>query len=114
SQRGVRIAQGVAAQSAGPARAGSPRHAEIARLTALATASFDKQDYAAATDLLMQILRLDPDSPPAHGNLAVALWRTKHPARAEALCRRAPPPHPQHVAAHPPPPPLPPQPRAPR
>ena len=100
SQPGLLIAPETAAQIDRAAPAPSQRQAEIARLTALATASFDKKDYAVATDLLMQILRLDPDSPPAHGNLAVALWRTKHPARAEALCRRALALNPDYVAAH--------------
>ncbi len=78
----------------------SPRQAEIARLGALATARFDVKDYAAAADLLSQILKLDPDSPVAHGNLAVAYWRLHRMARAEALCRRALALNPEYVPAH--------------
>jgi Flp pilus assembly protein TadD len=78
----------------------SPRQAEITRLSALASARFDAKDYAAATDLLGQVLRLNPDSPVAHGNLAVVYWRAGRMARAEALCRRALALNPEYVPAH--------------
>jgi tetratricopeptide (TPR) repeat protein len=100
SQPGLPILPEAATQIDRAAPPPSPRRAEIARLTALASASFDAKDYAVAADLLAQILKLDPDSPPAHGNLAVAFWRTKHMARAEALCRRALALSPDYVAAH--------------
>jgi tetratricopeptide (TPR) repeat protein len=100
SQPGLPILPDAATQIDRAAPPPSPRRAEIARLTALASASFDAKDYTTAADLLAQILKLDPDSPPAHGNLAVAFWRTNRMARAEALCRRALAINPDYVAAH--------------
>src|SRR5262249_35067282 len=99
-QPGLPILPEAAARIDHAAPPPSPRGAEIARLTALATKSFDAKDYPTAIDLLTQILKLDPDSPPAHGNLAVAFWRTKRMARAEALCRRALALNPEYVASH--------------
>ncbi len=76
------------------------RRVETARLAHEATARFTAGDFAGAADLLGRVLELDPGSPAAYGNFAVALWRTKHPARAEALCRRALALDPEYVPAH--------------
>jgi Flp pilus assembly protein TadD len=64
-------------------------HREGERLNALATAKYVAGDYVAAVDQLRRVLNLNPDSPPAHNNLAIALWRTRHEADAELHCRRA-------------------------
>ena len=62
---------------------------EAKSLVALAVEKFAEKDYLAAADLLARAVELDPDSPAAHSNLGLAMWRANRPARAEALVRRA-------------------------
>jgi tetratricopeptide (TPR) repeat protein len=90
SLSGLALAPVVAASDfASPAPAGSPAAAEIGGLNSAALAKLSAKDYPAAIDLLARALQLDPLSPSAHGNLAVAMWRARRAPRAEALCRRA-------------------------
>jgi tetratricopeptide (TPR) repeat protein len=77
----------------------SPENEEIRRLNSAALAKLSAKDYPAAIELLARVLQLDPFSPPAHGNLAVAMWRAGRTARAEALCRRAISLEPNYVPA---------------
>jgi Flp pilus assembly protein TadD len=86
SLTGLALTPVVAASDfASPAPAGS----EISRLNSAALAKISAKDYPAAIELLARVLQLDPISPSAHSNLAVAMWRVRRFARAEALCRRA-------------------------
>jgi Flp pilus assembly protein TadD len=71
-----------------PAKARKPG-SEVDKLNALAGAKLAAQDYPAAVDALRRVLNLNPDSPAAHGNLALALWRDKCEPQAEIHCRRA-------------------------
>ncbi|HEY2134645.1 MAG TPA: tetratricopeptide repeat protein [Xanthobacteraceae bacterium] len=77
-----------------------PAREQIASLNSEAVARFSEKDYPAAVESLRRALALDPESPPAHGNLAVAMWRTGRTARAEAHCRRAIALDPNYVPAH--------------
>ncbi|SEC29116.1 Tetratricopeptide repeat-containing protein [Rhizobiales bacterium GAS188] len=81
----------VAAESgiADSTATGSPASEDVKRLNASALAKFLAKDYSAAIELLVRVVNIDPDSPIAHGNLAVSMWRAKRTARAEAHCRRA-------------------------
>jgi tetratricopeptide (TPR) repeat protein len=62
---------------------------EVEKLNALAAAKLSAQNYPAAVDALRRALNLNPDSPAAHGNLALALWRSRCEPQAEIHCRRA-------------------------
>jgi Flp pilus assembly protein TadD len=69
-------------------------------LTAAALAKFSENDYRSAADLLSRALKLVPNSPSAHNNLALALWRANRSARGEALARRAITLDPNYIPAH--------------
>ena len=63
--------------------------AGIRALNADAAAKYRAKDYAAAADILAQVVDLAPESAVAHGNLSVALWYGKRLPEAEVHCRRA-------------------------
>jgi Flp pilus assembly protein TadD len=67
----------------------SRKREEIRALNADAAAKYRAKDYAAAADILAQVVDLAPESPVAHGNLSVALWYGKRLSEAEVHCRRA-------------------------
>jgi len=73
---------------------------EIDQLKGLAIAKLSAREYPAAIDALRRVLNLNPDSPAAHGNLALALWRSKAAAQAEVHCRRAIALNPKYVPAY--------------
>jgi tetratricopeptide (TPR) repeat protein len=100
SLSGLALAAAAGGDLASPPPAATPTGAEISRLNTAARAKFSTKDYAAALEPLARILQLDPISPAAHGNLAVAFWRMRRTARAEALCRRAIALDPNYVPAH--------------
>jgi tetratricopeptide (TPR) repeat protein len=72
----------------------------IDKLNEVAIEKLAAADYPGAIDPLRRVLNLTPDSPPAHGNLALALWRNKLAPQAEIHCRRALALNPNYVAAH--------------
>jgi tetratricopeptide (TPR) repeat protein len=72
----------------------------IDKLIGIASEKLDAEDCQGAVDALRRVLNLTPDSPAAHGNLALALWRSKSAPQAEIHCRRALAIDPEYVAAH--------------
>jgi tetratricopeptide (TPR) repeat protein len=72
----------------------------IDQLIGIASEKLDAEDSQGAIDALRRVLNLTPDSPAAHGNLALALWRNKATPQAEIHCRRALALNPEYVAAH--------------
>ena len=72
----------------------------IDKLNEVAIEKLAAREYGGAIDALRRVLNLTPDSPPAHGNLALALWREKLAPQAEIHCRRALALNPNYVAAH--------------
>jgi Flp pilus assembly protein TadD len=72
----------------------------VDKLNDVAIEKLAAADYPGAVDALRRVLNLTPDSPPAHGNLALALWRNKLAPQAEIHCRRALALNPKYVAAH--------------
>jgi Flp pilus assembly protein TadD len=76
------------------------RRTVVDRLNEVAIEKLAAADYPGAVDVLRRVLNLTPDSPPAHGNLALALWRNKNAPQAEIHCRRALALNPKYVAAH--------------
>ena len=87
----------------GFASASAPRHKSrtvVDKLNEIAIEKLDAHEYAGALDALRRVLNLTPDSPAAHGNLALALWRNKSAPQAEIHCRRALAIDPEYVAAH--------------
>jgi Flp pilus assembly protein TadD len=73
---------------------------EIDKLNALAIGQLAAAQYPAAVDALRRVLNLTPDSPAAHGNLALALWRSKLAPQAEIHCQRAIAIGPKYIPAH--------------
>ncbi|SDR22748.1 Tetratricopeptide (TPR) repeat [Rhizobiales bacterium GAS191] len=71
-----------------PAATLKPR-TESDKLNALALTKLSAKEYPAAVDALRRVLNFNLDSPAAHGNLALALWRSKCEPQAEVHCRRA-------------------------
>jgi tetratricopeptide (TPR) repeat protein len=67
----------------------SRRREEIRALNTEAAAKYKAKDYAAAADILAQVVDLAPESAVAHGNLSIALWYGKRLPEAEVHCRRA-------------------------
>ncbi len=72
----------------------------IDKLNQIAAEKLSAQDYPGALDALRRVLNLTPDSPSAHGNLALALWRNKSAPQAEIHCRRALTLNPDYVPVH--------------
>ncbi|HEY1542444.1 MAG TPA: tetratricopeptide repeat-containing glycosyltransferase family protein [Xanthobacteraceae bacterium] len=72
----------------------------IDKLNKIAVENLEAGDYQRALDALRRVLNLMPDSPAAHGNLALALWRNKSAPQAEIHCRRALALDRGYVAAH--------------
>jgi Flp pilus assembly protein TadD len=87
----------ASATAAAPSR--KPRTV-VDKLNEVAIEKLTAADYPGAIDPLRRVLNLTPDSPPAHGNLALALWRNKLAPQAEIHCRRALALNPTYVAAH--------------
>jgi Flp pilus assembly protein TadD len=73
---------------------------EIDQFNRLAVAKLATGEYPAALRALRRTLALAPNSAAAHGNLALALWRSKQPTLAEIHCRRAIILDPNYVRAH--------------
>ncbi len=75
-------------------------YGEIDQFNHLALAKMASGDYPAAVKALRRTLGLAPNSAAAHGNLAIALWRSKQPTLAEIHSRRAVLIDPDYVQAH--------------
>jgi tetratricopeptide (TPR) repeat protein len=75
-------------------------HGEIDQFNRLALAKMASGDYPAAIHALRRTLALVPNSAAAHGNLALALWRSKQPILAEIHAQRAVIIDPNYVRAH--------------
>ncbi len=82
-----------------PATSRRPRN-EVGKLNALAVEKLAAAHYPGAVDALRRVLNLVPDSAAAHGNLALALWRSKLTPQAEIHCRRAIALNPKYIPAH--------------
>lgn len=82
-----------------PAPSRRPRTV-VDKLNEIAIDKMATADYPGALDALRRVLNLTPDSPPAHGNVALALWRCKSAPQAEIHCRRALAIDPKYIAAH--------------
>lgn len=90
-----------AIQTVGPGSAATrPLRNEIGQLNALAVARLAASDYTAAIDALRRVLNLTPDSPAAHGNLALGLWRARQAPLAEVHARRAIALNPSYLSAN--------------
>jgi len=95
-ERGLGLIEALAGA---PAPGRRPRTV-IDQLIGIANEKLDAEDSQGAIDALRRVLNLTPDSPAAHGNLALALWRNKAAPQAEIHCRRALALNPEYVAAH--------------
>jgi tetratricopeptide (TPR) repeat protein len=89
----------IDAFASAPAPSRKPRTV-VDKLNEVAIDKMAAADYPAALDALRRVLNLTPDSPPAHGNLALALWRCKSAPQAEIHCRRALAIDPKYIPAH--------------
>ena len=89
----------IDALASAPAPSRKPRTV-VDKLNEVAIDKMTAADYPGALDALRRVLNLTPESPPAHGNVALALWRNKSPPQAEIHCRRALALNPKYAPAH--------------